>query len=195
LFSDDEVFDLIECEVETLRRAALERGLPYDPVKTRYTRGELRRYGLVREGYTRAEIRQRGIGPNAVTSFDDLANAAPDLLPVETPFASGIRKWQLPIDMFPLRIYQTVFPPGSRVASHLHPPHSDEAPGGGLRIIASGSIVYKGRKYGPGDWFFAPNGEPYEFETDAQVETIVFYKYAFFGIEEGNRFSHPHRAR
>lgn len=189
-----EVFELADCEVETLRRAAEERRLPYEPLRRTYSRAELVRYGLVREGYTREELRARGIGPGAVTSFDTLAEEAPALLPVETPFGSGIKKWQLPIDMMPLRVFQTVFPPGTHVRSHVHPPHSDEAPGGGLRIISRGSITYKGQNFGPGDWFFAPNGQPYEFLTDPDVETIVFYKYAFFAVEQGNRFSHPHAA-
>jgi hypothetical protein len=190
-----EIFELLDCEVETLARAAAQRGIPYDPVRRRYTRAELRRFGLVREGYTREELRRKGIGPGAVTCFDKVALDAAELLPVETPFGDGIRKWQLPIDMMPLRIFQTVFPPNSKVASHVHPPHSDEAPGGGLRIIVSGSITYKNMVFRAGDWFFAPNGEPYEFTTDPDVETVVFYKYAFFGVEKGNRFSHPHATR
>jgi hypothetical protein len=188
-----ERFYLQDCEIETLARAAAERRIPYDPLRREYTRDELRRFGLVREGYTREELRQRGIGTGAVTSFDVLAQEAPNLLPVETPFGKGIRKWQLPVDMMPLRMFQTVFPPNTTVTSHVHPPHSDEAPGGGLRIVCKGSITYKGVVFGPGDWFFAPNGEPYEFTSDPDVETVVFYKYAFFGVEKGNRFSHPHK--
>jgi hypothetical protein len=193
-FDPAEQFELSDCEVETLRRAALVRRMPYEPLRRKYTRAELVRYGLVREGYTREELRAKGIGPGAMTSFDQLAKEANELLPVETPFGSGIEKWQLPIDMMPLRVFQTVFPPGTHVRSHVHPPHSDEAPGGGLRIISRGSITYRSQRFGPGDWFFAPNGEPYEFWTDAEVETIVFYKYAFFAVEQGNRFSHPHAA-
>lgn len=188
----DEVFDLADCEVETLRRAALQRKMPYDSSRRRYTRAELQHYGLVREGYTRQELRARGIGPIAVTSFDPLAAQASELLPVETAFGSGIRKWQLPIDMMPLRVFQTVFPPGTHVSTHIHPRHSEEAPGGGLRIVTSGSITYNGTRFGPGDWFFALNGEPYEFTTDPDVETTVFYTYHFKGVEHGNRFSHPH---
>jgi hypothetical protein len=190
----EEKFDLAECEVETLRRAALERGLPFDPERRVYRKSELKDYGMVREGYTRAELRDRGIGPGSVTCFDLLAEKAEELLPVETPFGSGIRKWQLPIDMMPIRVMKTVFPPNTTVQSHVHPPHSEEAPGGGLRIIVEGSINYKEKKYGPGDWFFAANGEPYEFTTDPNHETVVFYKYAFFAVEKGNRFSHPHPA-
>lgn len=188
----DEVFELIDCEMETLQKAAELRNLPFDPVRRVYTRRELHCFGLVREGYNRAELRERGIAAQAVTSFDEIALRAADLLPVETPFGTGIRKWQLPFDMMPLRVFQTVFPPNTHVSSHIHPPHSDEAPGGGLRIVSRGSITYKGQRFGPGDWFFAPNGEPYEFDSDPEVETVVFYKYDFFAIEKGNRFSHPH---
>jgi len=190
----DEVFELSDCEVETLRRAALDRNLSFDPLRTIYRNSELKAYGMVREGYTRAEMRERGIGPGALTCFDTLAEKAEELLPVETPFGSGIRKWQLPIDMIPIQVMKTIFPPGSVVKSHVHPPHSDEAPGGGLRIVVEGSISYKGRKFGPGDWFFAVNGEPYEFTTDPERHTVVFYKYTFFAVEKGNRFSHPHSA-
>lgn len=188
----DEEFYLADCEVETLRRAAIQRKMPFDPSRRHYTRAELQRYGLVREGYTQEELRARGIGPGAVTSFDRIAAEAPELLPVETPFGKGIRKWQLPIDMMPLRIFQTVLPPGTYVSRHVHPPHSQEAPGGCLRIVSRGSVTYNGTRFGPGDWFFAPNGEPYEFTTDPEVETVFFYKYKFFGVEQGNRFSHPH---
>ena len=189
---DDEVFELAECEVETLHRASIERDLAFDPTRTIYRKSELKKYGMVREGYTRSELRERGIGPGALTCFDPLAEKAEELLPVETPFGSGIRKWQLPIDMMPIRVMKTIFPPNSVVKSHVHPMHSDESPGGGLRIIVAGSIIYKDKKYGPGDWFFAVNGEPYEFKTDPHKQTVVFYKYTFFAVEKGNRFSHPH---
>jgi hypothetical protein len=191
----DEIFELADCEMETLKKAAELRNIGYDAAKRIYSRKELRYYVLVREGYNRAELRKLGIAAQAVTSFDDVAIQAATLLPVETPFGTGIRKWQLPFDMMPLRVFQTVFPPNTHVSSHTHPPHSDEAPGGGLRIISRGSIVYKGRRFGPGDWFFAPNGEPYEFVSDPDVETVVFYKYDFFAIEKGNRFSHPYAAK
>jgi hypothetical protein len=56
---------------------------------------------------------------------------------VETPFGSGIKKWQLPIDTFPLRVHQTIFPPNSFVAPHVHPENEPDAPGGSLRIVGS----------------------------------------------------------
>lgn len=189
----DEIFDLSDVEIETLRRAALDRGLPFDACRRTYSTSELKPYGMVREGYTRGELRSLGINPVEVTCFDQIANDAERLLPVETPFGSGIRKWQLPIDMMPIRVHQTVFPENSVVRPHVHPPHTQDAPGGSLRIVTKGAIFYKGRTFGPGDWFFIPNGVPYEFRTSPIEETVVFYKYAFFGFEVGNRFSHPHK--
>jgi hypothetical protein len=186
-----EVFQLSDVEMETLRRAALERSLPYDEKRRVYTREELSNYGMVREGYTREELRELGFGPEEVSCFDDRARAAQDLLKVDTPFGSGIQKWQLPIDMMPMRVHQTIFPPNTLVRSHVHPASTPDAPGGGLRIITKGKILYKGREYGAGDWFFVPNGVPYTFTTDPTGPTIVMYKYAFFGFEQGNRFSHP----
>jgi len=189
---EEEVFELSDVEIETLRRAAEERTLPFDANKTTYRRSELAKYGLVREGYTREELRILGFGVEEVSCFDERAETAEELLRVETPFGSGIKKWQLPIDMMPMRVHLTVFPPNAMVAKHVHPANSPDAPGGSLRIISKGRIFYKDKEYGPGDWFFIPNGVPYTFTTDPDVPTIVFYKYAFFGFEKGNRFSHPH---
>jgi hypothetical protein len=190
--ADAKAFELSDVEVETLKRAAAERNLPFDPNRTTYSREELSLYGMVREGYTRKELRSLGFGPEEVSCFDERAKAAEELLQVETPFGSGIKKWQLPIDMMPMRVHLTIFSPNTTVAKHVHPANSPEAPGGGLRIVSKGRIFYKGREYGPGDWFFVPNGQPYTFTTDPDIPTVVFYKYAFFGFEQGNRFSHPH---
>jgi hypothetical protein len=60
-----------------------------------------------------------------------------------------------------------------------------------MRTVLKGSIRYAGRIYGAGDWFYIPNGVPYSFRTDENVETVVMYKYAFFAVAKGNRFSHP----
>ncbi len=43
------VFNLSDVEVETLRRAALERSLSFDPDRRTYSATELSEYGLVRE--------------------------------------------------------------------------------------------------------------------------------------------------
>jgi|SRR5215469_11240295 len=188
---NEEIFELSDVEMETLRRAAVERSLPFDKTRRSYSRGQLARYGMVREGYTRAEMKELGFEPAEVSCFDAEAEAAKELLPVDTPFGSGIKKWQLPIAVRFMRFEQTVFPPNALVTPHVHPQNSPEDPGGGLRIITRGKIFYKGREYGPGDWFFVPNGVPYSFSTDPEGPTTVMYKYAFFGDEQENRFSHP----
>ena len=187
----NEMFELSDVEMETLRRAASERFLPYDEERRFYTREELSKYGMVREAYTTQELRRLGFGPGEVSCFDDRAQAAQELLKIDTPFGSGIRKWQLPIDMMPMPMEQTVFPPSTLVRPHVHPANTPEAPGGGLRIVTKGKIFYKGREYGPGDWFFVPNGVSYSFTTDPAGPTVVMYRYAFFGSERENRFSHP----
>jgi hypothetical protein len=186
-----QLYNLCDVEIETVRRAAFDRGLPFEPDKTIYSFEELSAYGIVREGYNRAELRARGITPTVVSSLDQSTFASEMSLPLATPFGSGVQKYELPIDMLPIRIAKTVYSPGSVVTRHVHPPHSEESPGGGVRIVASGYVLFGGRKHGPGDWFFTPNGTPYEFSTDPGGVTIVFYSYSFFGAERGNRFSHP----
>jgi hypothetical protein len=104
----DEKFDLNEAEVETLRRAANRRKIRFDPNKKNYSKTELAQFGLVREAYTTEEMRAAGFGPDPVTSFDDKAKLAQELLKVDTPFGSGIRKWQLPVNMLEIRVYETV---------------------------------------------------------------------------------------
>jgi hypothetical protein len=187
----DTTFTLSDVEVETLRRAAVDRGLPFDPLRSVYSFKELSLYGLVREGYTRAELRARGIKPAVVSSLDESTYQSQSTLCLATPFGGGIQKYELPIDMLPIRVAKTIFPPGSVVTRHAHPPHSEESPGGGVRIIVSGHVLFEGRRYEAGEWFFVPNGTPYEFSTDPEGTTIVFYSYSFFGAERGNRFSHP----
>jgi quercetin dioxygenase-like cupin family protein len=186
-----EVFELSDVEVETLRRAAIERGLPFDKERRSYQKAELARYGMVRESYTRAEMSRLGFRPGPVSCFDDAAKRAEDSLRVEAPFGSGITKWQLPINTSHMMIEQTVFPPSTVVTPHVHPENSPDDTGGGLRIVTKGKVYYSGKEYGPGDWFFIPNGIPYSFTTDPSGPTVVMYKYGFFGVERENRFSHP----
>lgn len=190
-----EIFILSDVEVETLRRACVERNMQFDSTKREYTKQELHQFGLVREAYTKQELIDLGFGPQKINSFDEKARRARQVLKVETPFGSNIEKWELPVFMPPLRIHQTIFPPNTYVAPHVHPLNTEEEPGGGLRIVLSGKIFYEGQEYGPGDWFFVPNGEPYSFLTDSEDETVVFYKYAFFGVQRGNRFSHPYSVK
>ena len=189
---ENHTFNLVDVEIETVERAAKDLSKGFDKSKTAYTTGELGEYGLVREGYNKEEMQELGIIPQVVTSHDKLEEEAQEILKIDAPFGSGIKKWQLPIDMMPIRVAKTIFPKGSVVDSHVHPKNTDEEPGGGLRMIATGSVTYNGKQFKAGDWFFVPNGTPYNFVTDENEETIVFYTYTFFGAIEGNRFSHPH---
>jgi hypothetical protein len=149
---------------------------------------------MVRESYTVQELRELGFRPGPVSCFDDCAKRAEDLLSVDAPFGSGIKKWQLPINSSHIKIEQTLFPPNTLVTPHVHPENTPDDPGGGLRIIIKGRVFYQRREYGPGDWFFIPNGMPYSFRTDPDGPTIVMYKYHFFGVERENRFSHPSKS-
>lgn len=190
--ASDKVFNLSDVEVETLRRAAIERDMLFDRDRREYTSKELAEYGLVREAYNSSELKERGISNNVVvTSFDKITAEASNLLLVDTPFASKIKKWQLPIDICEWRVLHTEFPPNTFVEPHVHPENTAEDPGGSLRIVTKGSITYAGKRFEPGDWFFVPNGIPYSFRSDPDVETHVMYLYRFFAVAEGNRFSHP----
>lgn len=189
-----QLFELSEVEVETLRRAAVERNLPFDANRRTYSKAELARYGLARESYTLQELQELGFPAGPVSSFDDCAKRAEELLRVEAPFGSGITKWQLPIGSSHLKVEQTLFPPGTLVTPHVHPENTPDDPGGGLRIIIKGKIFYQRKEYGPGDWFFIPNGQPYSFTTDPDGPTTVMYAYHFFGVERENRFSHPSKS-
>jgi hypothetical protein len=64
----------------------------------------------------------------------------------------------------------------------VHAANTVAEPGGSMRTVLKGSISYAGKEFGPGDWFFIPNGIPYSFKTDEYHETVVMYKYAFFAV-------------
>jgi hypothetical protein len=194
MFVDDAntTFVLSDVEVETVRRAAAHRGLPFEPKRTHYSAAELSSYGVVREAYNSPELRKMGInGSRIVTSFDADVEQARQTLLVDAPFAQGIRKWQLPIDICEWRVFITEFPANTFVEPHVHPVNTPENPGGSLRTVLKGSLTYAGKTFGPGDWFFIPNGVPYSFRSDPAVQTVVMYTYRFFAVVEGNRFSSP----
>lgn len=188
----ESTFVLADVELETLRRAAAEKNMTFDPDRKKYTASELSTYGLVRESYNSAELKEIGVSrTSVVTSFDDVTSRAREELLVDAPFAKSIRKWQIPIDISEWRTLMTEFPPSTFVEPHVHPANSADDPGGSLRTVLKGSITYAGRKFGPGDWFYIPNGVPYSFRTDGEQQTIVMYSYAFFAPSKGNRFSYP----
>lgn len=186
------MFVLSDVEIETLRRAAVERGLNFDPQRREYLAEELSTYGIVREAYNSDELRNIGIDAlKVVTSFDLEAEQAKQNLAVDAPFAREIKKWQLPIDICEWRVYMSEFPPNTFVEPHVHPANTPENPGGSLRTVLKGSLKYAGKVFGPGDWFYIPNGVPYCFWSDPTAKTVVMYKYAFFAVPKGNRFSSP----
>ncbi len=190
--SKSEVFDLLDVEVETLRRAALSKGLHFDPTKRQYTAEELAGYGLVREAYNSQELSDWGLNNRSVvTCFDSIVENAKAELLVDAPFAKSIKKWQIPIDLSESRSLMSEFPPNTTVEPHVHPANTDENPGGSFRLVIEGEIEYAGKTFGPGDWFYIPNGVPYSFRTHADNPTKVFYTYAFFAPSMGNRFSYP----
>lgn len=188
----DLVMTLSDVEVETLERAARERNLSFDPNRRTYTAGELHRYGLVREAYNSSELKALGVSSDkVVTSFDADVEKAREMLQIDAPFANRTRKWQIPVDICEWRVFITEFPPDTFVEPHVHPANTVEEPGGSMRTVLKGAIQYAGQMFGPGDWFYIPNGVPYSFRTDPHRDTVVMYKYRFFGVAEGNRFSHP----
>lgn len=190
--SPEAIFELSDVEVETVRRAALERSLPFNPHKLTYSGAELRLYGVVREAYNSAELRAFGIrNDKVITSFDVQAEEARHTLLVDAPFATSIKKWQLPVDVCEWRVFMAEFPENTLVQPHVHAANTPTEPGGSLRTVLKGSITYAGKTFGPGDWFFIPNGVPYSFRTASGAPTTVMYKYAFFAVAAGNRFSHP----
>ena len=189
LEADETVYELTPAEMEVLRRSAAERGLPA-PDTTRQTKAQLVAAGLVREAFGRAEIKRAGFGSENVSSRDLASELARQALAVGSPHPSKIEKWQLPVDMLPLRPVMLVFPPGSKLAPKVQPVVSEEDPGGALRVVLSGALSCNGVRYGAGDWFFIANGNDYQLESDPEEETRVLYLYRFPSCEDGGRFSY-----
>lgn len=163
----------------------------FDAMRTDISEDELKGLKFFRENWSQEEIRQKGLAKEGVvTSFDKVAKKAEKELAVDAPFADGIQKWQLPIDLPGFRVVMTRFPPGTVVKAHEHPSIPGFSRCGQLRVVIKGSITYEGKVYGPGDWFFIPNGVPYSFTTDPEVETLENYYYQYTGIaQQPLRFS------
>lgn len=185
-------FELSNNEMEILRHAALDRSLPFDSEKRIYSNAELKNFGMVREGYNMKEMDSLGFKPGIVTSFDKSVELAKTELRVETPFANNIVKWQLPL-FWGLKFHMTHFPPNTVVHSHKHPDipfFHEEGPAGGLRIVIAGKIIFEGKEFFPGDWFFVPNGIPYSFRTDSEGADEA-YGYGGGSCRVEVRFSPP----
>jgi hypothetical protein len=83
----------------------------------------------------------------------------------------GFSKWQLPLYFDkPTHLFISVANPGVHTPEHSH----DE--GGGIRFIASGSIIYNGAELTAGDWMFVPAKAKYSF-TVGPFGATMFYCY------------------
>ena len=189
---DAALVHLNEDEASLMRAVAASRGMSIDPDRSEYAWSELESFGFVRENWSVEELRDRGFtGETVVTSFDEDARRAEEELLVDVPFAPGVQKWQLPIGLPGFRVIMTRFPPNTEVQLHEHPNFDGVSACGQLRVVVKGSITYAGKRYGPGEWFFIPNGVPYSFVTDPEVETLENYYYQYNGATMPLRFSSP----
>jgi hypothetical protein len=82
----------------------------------------------------------------------------------------GFTKWQLPIDFSRCFAFISVASPDAKVPEHSH------EEGSGIRFIATGSILYKGKELTSGDWMYIPKGAKYSFEVGPFGATM-FYCY------------------
>ncbi|MCG8088240.1 MAG: hypothetical protein JAY62_00670 [Candidatus Thiodiazotropha endolucinida] len=187
-----EIIKLEEHELEIVKDVANRRAFAFDARKKEYSMVELRVMGIYRESYSIEELRERKFDlSGVVTSFDGVSKRAEKELTIDAPFAEGIRKWQLPIDVMGFRIISTVFPPNTTVLPHVHSELKSGIKSGGFRIVVKGSITFEGKKYSPGDWFFIPNGVPYTFTTDPEIETTENYWYGHNAAKGHSRISSP----
>ena len=184
---------LNESEQTLLFMVGLKNRKPVATTNADITEEKLREFKFVRENWTVEELRNKGLAvEGVVTSFDRVAKRAESELAVDAPFADGIQKWQLPINLPGFRVVMTRFPPGTVVRSHQHPSIPGFSACGQLRVVVKGSITFEGKVYRPGDWFFIPNGVEYSFTTDPDVETLESYYYQYNGIaQQPLRFSSP----
>jgi quercetin dioxygenase-like cupin family protein len=183
---------LNEDELKLIATVSKMKGVPLDETKRQFSKQDLESLGFVRENWGHEEVIEKGFGlEGVVTSFDENSVRAEKDLSVDVPFAVGVQKWQLPINLPNFRVIMTRFPPNTVVDLHEHPNFDGVSACGQLRVVVQGSITFDGRKYGPGDWFFIPNGVPYSFVTDPDLVTLENYYYQYNGATLPMRFSSP----
>lgn len=89
-----------------------------------------------------------------------------------TNVPKGFVKWQLPLYFKdPTHLFVSVAEPGAKAPIHSH------KDGDGIRFIAGGSILYRGRELTAGDWMYIPAKTKYSFEA-GPVGAAMFYCYA-----------------
>ena len=127
--------------------------------------------GIDRIKHALGQVKEFSVG-EIVTSRDPGADKLLDLLKVDN-IPGGFTKYQLPVYMLNgpgVQFFFSFGTPGTDVSEHSH----DE--GDGLRVITSGSIVWKGKHLTAGDWMFIPKGKPYAFKVGRQG-VGMFYCY------------------
>ena len=125
------------------------------------------------EGVTRIEAAARKAGlrgrKRILTSKDEAARKAQDLLEVGNVPDAGFRKWQLPVYLDrPSQLFITVAEPNLEVPEHSH----DE--GDGIRFVAGGSILHNGLELTAGDWMFIPGKAKYSFTVGPLGATMCY---------------------
>src|SRR3954468_1733165 len=136
----------------------------FDPNQVSFDEGIKR----IHEAGKRAGLRGKR---RVLTSRDERAQKAQELLEVTNLPGSGFRKWQLPVYLpEPSQLFVTIADPDLEVPEHSH----DE--GDGIRFIAGGSIIYGDHELTAGDWMFIPAGETYSFKV-GPARAILCYCY------------------
>ena len=187
-----DTIELEDHELEVVYSVMKNNNMAIDKSIRKFSLEDLNKIGIYRESYSIHELRANGFDlTGVVSSFDKVAKDAETLLSVDAPFATGIKKWQLPIDVEGFRIITTEFPPNTTVLPHIHSMLDKESKSGGFRMVIEGSITFEEKKYLPGDWFFIPNGVPYSFTTDPDVKTKENYWYGHNLAGKHTRISSP----
>jgi hypothetical protein len=106
-----------------------------------------------------------------ITSADkEIARAQQSLETRNIP--KSIKKWQLPVTLTcsEVFLFVTVATPNEKV-----PKHSQDE-GAGIRFIATGSIIYEGKKLTSGYWMYIPAGKEYLFRV-GPLGALMCYCY------------------
>jgi hypothetical protein len=91
-----------------------------------------------------------------------------------TTLPQGFEQWQLPIILGggdrPVMSFITVGQPNAALPPHAH--KNDRL----LRIVLSGSIIYKKLELTVGDWMHVPTGHSYSF-TAGRLGCVIMHMY------------------
>jgi len=123
------------------------------------------------------------IGDKIITSRDSFMPALMEKLR-RTTLPDGFQQWQIPIVLGgtsgrPVMSFITVGSPNAKVPLHGH--KNDCL----LRIVLSGSILYKDMELITGDWMYVPTGLQYAF-TAGRLGCVVWHMYNGSGVFPGS---------